>query len=114
MKITKEKLKKIINEELEGFEKVKTTQVRRDTAKDVKQKVAGGITDDERGMIQKLQGQLAQAAQTGNIASGAVLRWATRLSAELEKFNPRQRQFPLTQTHRLMKQKSPLSPTLRN
>ena len=105
MKITKSQLKQIIKEE---FGKVKTAAVRKGTAQDVKQKVAGGITDQERGIIQKLQNQLAQAAQTGNIASGAIMRWATRLSQELEKVTPDQQQQQQAQPQQVREAHAPI------
>ena len=89
MKITKSQLKQIIREE---FGKVKGATVRQTAAQDIQQKVAGGINDQERGIIQQLQQQLAQAAQVGNIASGKVLRLAQMLSAELVKTTPNQPQ----------------------
>ena len=87
MKITKSQLKQVIKEE---FEKMASADVRAQRAGDLKQKVASGVTDQERGIVQKLQAQLAQAAKIGNIASGKVLRLAQLLSAELLKTEPEQ------------------------
>ena len=50
-----------------------------------KAQAGSGINDQERGIIQKLQTQLAAAAAKGNITSGKTLRLAQLLSAELLK-----------------------------
>jgi hypothetical protein len=89
MKISKKELKELIKEE---FEKVRTADVRSSAVQGVKDKVAGGVTDQERGIIQRLQQQLTKAAQVGNIASGKVLRLAQMLSQELAKVAPEQPQ----------------------
>ena len=44
---------------------------------------ASGVSDEERSVLTNLQGQLAKAAQVDNIASGAILALATKLSALL-------------------------------
>ena len=90
MKITKRQLKKIIKEE---FEKVKSTDVRAAAIADTKSKIAPGVNNQERGIIQQLQAQLTKAAQTGNIATGKVLRLAQLLSQELAKVSPEQPQL---------------------
>jgi hypothetical protein len=85
MKITKSQLKQIIKEE---FEKTTSATMRSGAMQGVKDVTAGGISDQERGVIQKLQAQLARAAKIGNITSGRVFQLAQRLSAELEKVSP--------------------------
>ena len=96
MKITKQELVSLIEQELKEFdnsEKVSTADVRKTAAADAKQKTAGGVTDTERGIIQKLQSQLIDASKSGNIASGRVIKLAKLLSAELLKMsqgNPEQ------------------------
>ena len=82
MKISKNQLMEIIEEE---FEKVKSGDIRKTYQTGIKQKTASGVSDQERGIIQQLQDQLAQAAKVGNIASGKVLRLANLLSQELSK-----------------------------
>ena len=81
-KVTKSQLKQIIEEE---FAKVKSGDIRKTYQTGIKQKTGSGVTDQERGIIQQLQNQLAQAAKVGNIASGKVLRLANLLSQELSK-----------------------------
>ena len=71
--------------ENEKFGKVRTRDVRRSMAQDIKQKVAARVDDQERGLIQTLQSQLSRAAQTGTITSGRVLDLAQKLSQELQK-----------------------------
>ena len=87
MEITKKELMKIIQEELADMAKVSTSDVRKSMAVDTKAKVAGGVNDQERGIIQKLQDQLTSAAASGNITSGRVFRLAQMLSDELLKMS---------------------------
>ena len=82
MRITKEQLEDIIKEE---FEKMKTSDVMTSRTADAKAKVASGVTDQERGIIQSLQAKLADAAASGNIATGRVLKLAQMLMDELSK-----------------------------
>ena len=87
MDITRKELIEIIEQEISEMEKVSTTDVRKSMSADTKQKTAGGVTDQERGIIQKLQSQLSDAAANGNIATGKALRLAQLLSAELSKMS---------------------------
>lgn len=98
MKLTKAKLKELIKEELASLqelapakpEKLGTDKVgtgaavksARETAPDVK---VAGITDLERGVIEKMKNQLINAAQSTNIATGKILRYANLLFQELQK-----------------------------
>jgi len=47
--------------------------------------VASGISDRERAVIQNIQTALVKAAGSGDITTGAVLRYLKQLLAELEK-----------------------------
>jgi|9_EtaG_2_1085328.scaffolds.fasta_scaffold15556_2 chemotaxis signal transduction protein len=87
MNITKQQLVEFIIQELEEMEKVSSTDIRKSMSADAKQKTASGVTDQERGIIQKLQSQLSDAAASGNIASGKTLKLAQLLSAELSKIS---------------------------
>lgn len=91
MKITKEQLKDIIKEE---FGKMKTSDIMTTKTADAKAKVASGVTDEERGIIQSLQAKLADAAASGNIATGRVLKLAQMLMDELSKASPIAQQEP--------------------
>lgn len=91
MKITKEQLREMIKEE---FEKVKTSDVMTSRSMDAKAKVASGVTDQERGIIQSLQAKLADVAASGNIATGRVLKLSQMLMDELSKVSPDAQQEP--------------------
>ena len=93
MKLTKQQLKQMIKEELKeangAFDKLSGGEAKEQGIAQTKQVSHGsGINDAERGIIQKLQAQLANAAQKGSITSGKVFQLANLLSQELQKINP--------------------------
>ena len=69
----------------EALEKTTAADVRKaDRIKATTQAAtASGVSDEERSVLTNLQDQLAKAAQVDNIASGAILALATKLSALL-------------------------------
>tara|TARA_Y100000310_G_C20615166_1_gene780243 strand:+ start:301 stop:624 length:324 start_codon:yes stop_codon:yes gene_type:complete len=96
MKLTKHKLKQLIKEELDslqelekpeklGIAKLGAGAAMKTARQSAVQQKATGITDLERSVMEKLQTQLLNAAQTTNIATGKVLRYANLLSQELQK-----------------------------
>tara|TARA_X000001388_G_C2230431_1_gene122958 strand:- start:1371 stop:1664 length:294 start_codon:yes stop_codon:yes gene_type:complete len=82
VKISKQRIKEIIREE---FEKAKATDTKVASRELGKQQATGGVTDNERGIIKKLQNQLVAAAKLDAINKGPVLRFAQKLSDELTK-----------------------------
>jgi len=87
MNLTKQEMMKIIKEELD---KVTASDVRKDASASARETGASGITDQERGLIKKLQSQLTTAAKSGNVATGRALKLAQMLSAELSKMSEAQ------------------------
>tara|TARA_Y100000296_G_C4942116_1_gene141996 strand:+ start:140 stop:481 length:342 start_codon:yes stop_codon:yes gene_type:complete len=91
MKLTTLELKQIVREELkkvvegDDFGKAGAGETRKSGYEAAKETGKGGITDQERGIILKLQQQLIQAARQGNIVQGNALRYAKLFSQELEK-----------------------------
>ena len=110
MKINKQVLKKIIKEELENLKenmvdnlkmaadtdvnrpdktslssRISTSDVRRDAVDTAKQQVAGGITDEERGLIRNLVKQLSASAGKTNLLSGELSIKIKQLVAALNK-----------------------------
>lgn len=112
MKINKQVLKKIIKEELENLKenpftvddlktaadtdvnrpdktslssRVSTSDVRRGAVDTAKQQVAGGITDEERGLIRNLVKQLSASAGKTNLLSGELSIKIKQLVAALNK-----------------------------
>ena len=85
MKISKETLKKIILEELG-----KDTVSRTDASKDLKQRSRDmisqkGVDNKERGIIQKIEQNLAKLADLTDIKSGNVFAVLKRLNGIIEK-----------------------------
>jgi hypothetical protein len=85
MKISKEVLKQIIKEELG-----KDTVSRTDASKDLKQRSRDmisqkGVDNKERGIIQKIEQNLAKLADLTDIKSGNVFAALKRLNAIIEK-----------------------------
>ena len=89
MNITKEKLMDIIKEEFEllelDYDKVSTSDVKSGAIGAGKAQTAGGINDQERGVIQTMQSKLTAAAESGNIAAGKALNLMKLLVQELDK-----------------------------
>ena len=88
MKLNKQILKQIIKEELENFseaDKYTRSATRRNAVGDAKEKMVGGITDDERKIIATLSSKLAKAAAKTNIGSGVIGDKIEQLSAVLDK-----------------------------
>lgn len=87
MKITKQKLKKIILEEIEdlGKEKATVSQIRQRALDAATAQGAQGITAQERGLIKQLSDMLVSGAEETNILSGTVVTRIKQLAAELQK-----------------------------
>ena len=91
MKLTKEKLKQIIKEEIKNIgdvseiEKLATSAAKQQATVSARGLGKGGITDSERGLINTLQQQLLSAAELGDVGSGKIFRLASMLSGELKK-----------------------------
>jgi hypothetical protein len=101
MRLTKEKLKQIIKEELEsirenpeefGNAKATTAQVRSGALAAAAAQGEQGITNDERGVIQQLVGLLGKSAQNTNLLSGTIITKIKQLADELQKVLPQQTQ----------------------
>ena len=93
MKLTTLELKQIIREELKKvvetngpeFTKSTTGETRKSGFEQAKETGKGGITDQERGVIRKVQELLVQGAKMGNILQGNAIRYAKLLAEELDK-----------------------------
>lgn len=101
MRLTKEKLKQIIKEELEsirenpeelGKAKATTAQVKSGARAAAAAQGEQGITNDERGVIQQLVGLLGKSAQNTNLLSGTIITKIKQLADELQKVLPQQTQ----------------------
>ena len=101
MKLTKEKLKQIIKEELESirenpeeFGKAKATaaQVKSGARASAAAQGEKGITNQERGIIKQLVDLLGKSAQNTNLLSGSIMTKIKQLAAELQKAQPQQTQ----------------------
>ena len=89
MKITKEFLKKIIKEELESKAFGKDTISRTDVSKDLRQRSKDvisqkGIDNRERGIIQRMEQNLAKLADLTDIKSGNVYAILKKLNGIIE------------------------------
>ncbi len=82
MKITKEKLKQII---LEEVGKMGASDVRQHSVDQTKAMRQGGIDDMERSAIATVSQKLAAAAKSGNILSGTLKTRLEQLVAEIDK-----------------------------
>lgn len=87
MKLSKEQLKKIIAEELSTFGKDVTS--RSDATAAAKQKVRDvssqqGVDNRERGIIQRIETNLAKLADLTDIKSGSVFSTLKRLNGLIE------------------------------
>jgi len=91
MKLSKEKLKQIISEELNemeaelGKDRVSTADVRSGASSSAKAQGAQGITSQERGLIKQLSDMLVAGAQESNLLSGTIIARVKQLAAELQK-----------------------------
>ena len=101
MRLTKEKLKQIIKEELEsirenpeelGKAKATAAQVKSGARASAAAQGEQGITNDERGVIQQLVGLLGKSAQNTNLLSGTIITKIKQLADELQKVLPQQTQ----------------------
>jgi hypothetical protein len=91
MKITKVKLKEIIQEELTKLKELETlgaSDARKQARLQSKEVVASDVTSIERSAIVQLQKSLIAAARVKNIATGTVAALIKRLLGELEKMAP--------------------------
>ena len=86
MKITKNRLKEIILEELanEQDDKLTTSQARAAAMAAAKGTAAGGIDDKERAIIFTLTKKLQAVARVTNLDSGNIARIITMLNKELD------------------------------
>ena len=89
MKISKEELKKIIKEELENQAFGKSTVSRTDASKDLKQRSKDmisqkGVDNRERGIIQRMEQNLAKLADLTDIKSGNVYAILRKLNGIIE------------------------------
>ena len=91
MKLSKEKLKQIILEELNemetqlGKDRLSTADVRSSAVGSAKAQGAQGITSQERGLIKQLSDMLVAGAQESNLLSGTIITKVKQLAAELQK-----------------------------
>ena len=90
MKISKEMLKEIIKEELEKEDFGKSTVTRTDASKDLKQRSREmisqkGVDNRERGIIQRMEQNLAKLADLTDIKSGNVYAVLKKLNGIIEK-----------------------------
>ena len=101
MRLTKEKLKQIIKEELEsirdnpeelGKAKATTAQVKSGARATAAAQGEQGITNQERGIIKQLVDLLGKSAQNTNLLSGSIMTKIKQLAAELQKAQPQQTQ----------------------
>jgi len=89
MKLTKAKLRQIISEELKeadamAYDKTSAADVR-SGAMDAAKEQSSGLTDQERGLIQKLISMLVSAAKNTNLTSGPAAQKINQLAAVLQK-----------------------------
>ena len=89
MKISKELLKQIIKEEIEQKAFGKSTVSRTDASKDLKQRSREmtsqkGVDNRERGIIQRMEQNLAKLADLTDIKSGNVYAILKRLNGIIE------------------------------
>ena len=87
MKISKEELKRIIQEELSTFGKDVTSKS--DASANLKQKMRDmstqqGVDNRERGIIQRMEQNLAKLADLTDIKSGSVFSTLKRLNGIIE------------------------------
>ena len=90
MKISKEMLKEIIKEELDKQAFGKSTVTRTDASKDLKQRSREmisqkGVDNRERGIIQRMEQNLAKLADLTDIKSGNVYAVLKKLNGIIEK-----------------------------
>ena len=89
MKISKDKLKQIIKEELEQQALGRSTVSRTDASKDLKQRSRDivsqrGVDNKERGIIQQIEQNLAKLADLTDIKSGNVFAVLKKLNSIIE------------------------------
>lgn len=89
MKISKEQLKELIKEELEQQAFGKSTVTRTDASKDLKQRSRDmisqkGVDNRERGIIQRMEQNLAKLADLTDIKSGNVYAILKKLNGIIE------------------------------
>ena len=87
MKITKQRLKQIIKEELENFEeaeKMSSAQYSSELGAE-KQAGAAGVSDEEKKLLMDLHRTLKLAAQKTNLMSGGLSPFVDKLQDALAK-----------------------------
>ena len=95
MKITKEKLRQMILEEMEtsdvsdekelGKGRMTAADARKTGMERAKETAASGISSQEREVMANLEKRLMSAAKDGNIVSGRALQLMKLLAKELDK-----------------------------
>ena len=87
MKITKQKLRQIILEEMGelGQDKLSASDAKVSGLETGKAQSASGVTSQERGLIKQLSDMLVSGAEEGNLLSGTVVLKIKQLAAELQK-----------------------------
>ena len=91
MKITKQRLKQIIeevlleNQPVVRDDKLATSGLANQSTQQRKDMRQGGINDQERAAIAKVSQKLAAAAKSGNILSGTLKTRLEQLMAEIDK-----------------------------
>ena len=87
MKISKQKLKQIILEEMGelGKDRLSSTDAKMGGVETGKAMGAQGITSQERGLIKQLSDMLVNGAEEANILSGTIIIKIKQLAAELQK-----------------------------
>tara|TARA_R100000152_G_C6652393_1_gene93627 strand:- start:249 stop:557 length:309 start_codon:yes stop_codon:yes gene_type:complete len=86
MKITKQRLKQIIKEELENFEEVEKMSSAQYASELGAEKQAGaaGVSDEEKKLLMDLHRTLKLAAQKTNLMSGGLAPFVQKLQGALK------------------------------
>lgn len=89
MKISKEKLKEIIKEEIENQKLGQGSVSRQDVSKDLRQRSKNvskqlGVDNKERAIIQQIEKNLQKLADLTNLKTGTVFATLTRLNKQIE------------------------------
>lgn len=89
MKISKERLKEIIKEEIENQKLGQGSVSRQDVSKDLKQRSKEvskqlGVDNKERAIIQQIEKNLQKLADLTNLKSGTVFATLSRLNKQIE------------------------------
>lgn len=89
MKISKEKLKEIIKEEIEDQKLGQGSVSRQDVSKDLRQRSKDvskqlGVDNKERAIIQQIEKNLQKLADLTNLKTGTVFATLVRLNKQIE------------------------------